>query len=364
MHPLLRPLIFVAALAGAGAVGWLAFHAIAQNMTALRSWRRTEGWVRSWGDNSVRVFPSTDRDAMLQAESIVQWTKYATVEFPSKDEEAVFLAQKKEREVAATAEYEKAFPEVAITTKLGIPADNPVPLLIDPANPAHVKIAGLLQMWAFSASMLGWMLPLIAVGLLALRLGTGGEPVDPDHAPSHWMFTPAPVPLAGGVILRSPPSYWKIALCWSMLGVVLAVSPRIFGYDESLIITVSGTITGAAFAFSLWIMAWRDATLTLSANDHGVRLISITGWKDVPWESIRGLELQRTYETYYRGRGMWELPSPGSVLTSYVFTDSNGRTLLHFGLDLIPDEGRVKLFELCKAHTGATLRTVDKPIKL
>jgi hypothetical protein len=144
-----------------------------------------------------------------------------------------------------------------------------------------------------------------------------------------------------------------------MLGVALAVDFRLRRKSHQ---NHCGTIIGAAIALSIWTMAWRDVTLTLSAYDHGVRLISITGWKDAPWESIRGLERQNTYETYYSGHGMWELPSPGSIL-SYSSTDSNGRTLLHFGLDLIPDEGRIKLFKLCKAHTGATLKTVDKPIK-
>lgn len=212
--------------------------------------------------------------------------------------------------------------------------------------------------------MLGWTVVFLAAGILVLRLGAGGQPDDSTlHPPMHWMFTPPPPPLDGGIVLKYPPSYWKIALGWSLLGVAmfgLSLHPEA-GYSRSS--AISSAIIGLTFAFGVWMSAWRDATLSLTANDSGVRMITTTGWRDVPWDQIKRFERQSTYTTYYSGRGMWELPSPGSVIESYSLTDSSGRALLHFGLDLIPEEGKKDLFRLCKAKTGVSVTYRDVPIR-
>ena len=94
-----------------------------------------------------------------------------------------------------------------------------------------------------------------------------------------------------------------------------------------------------------------------------MRLVSITGWRDVRWEQVKGFQLQSTFTTYYAGRGMWELPSPGSIIKSYALTDANGRTLLSFGPEVIPGEARNDLFRFCKAKTGVSVMSRDVPIK-
>ena len=60
---------------------------------------------------------------------------------------------------------------------------------------------------------------------------------------------------------------------------------------------------------------------------------------------------------------MWELPSPGYIIETFALTDANGRTLLHFGLDLEPEEAKKDLFRLCEAKTGVSVTYRDVPIK-
>ena len=54
---------------------------------------------------------------------------------------------------------------------------------------------------------------------------------------------------------------------------------------------------GAAFAMALWLFAWHTKTLEISANGQGVRMTSVLGWRDVPWEMIRSVEDQQIFTT-------------------------------------------------------------------
>jgi hypothetical protein len=352
VSPLLRVLLLAYSLGIASATGYLAFRAIAQNVTALVSWRRVQGLVSSdasedgwiWGKNSaaVRVYLSADLEAMRNAESTLRDPNF--------------------RQYAPEAEA--LFRVVSYTTDLGIPnGNNTIPLFVDPANDQRIKTAGFLQMWVFPAVTLAFTILFLAAGLLVTRVGAGAQPLRPGETPSRWMFTPPPPPLDGGLTLRYPTSYWRNALIWSLLGVAMfgmALHPE-GGYSRIQIL--SGAILGLSFAVAVWISAWRDATLSLTADDHGVRMITITGWRDVPWDQVKRFERQSTYTTYYSGRGMWELPSPGSIIETFAMTDANGRTLLHFGLDLEPEEAKKDLFRLCKAKTGVSVTYRDIPIK-
>jgi hypothetical protein len=270
MSPLLRVVLLAVCLGIGGGVGRLAVRAIAENVTAMRSWKRVQGWPHGeggengwvWKKNgaTLRVFPSPDLDAMRAIES------YGA--YPDRPD--------------LKAQFDAAFPVAEVTTGLGIPSSlSLIPLFVDPADPQRVKTAGSAR----------------------------------------WMFTSPPPPLEGGIALRNPPSYWKSALFWSLLGVALCVLSLHPEGGISRTKVISGALVGALFAISVWISAWRDATLRITANDHGVRLISITGWRDVRWEEVKGFQLQSIFTTYY------------------------------------------SKFRLCKAKTGVTVMSRDVPIK-
>ncbi len=125
-----------------------------------------------------------------------------------------------------------------------------------------------------------------------------------------------------------------------------------------------GTMLGSAFAISLWIFAWHTKSLQVSANAQRLRMTSVLGWRDVPWEMVGSVELQEIFTTYYNGNlRMWELPFPGSTVRVIAFNDSRGKTLLSFSPELEPKDAIKHLFELCSQRTGCTLqhRTITTP---
>jgi hypothetical protein len=174
------------------------------------------------------------------------------------------------------------------------------PLLVDPADRTHIKPAGLFQMWLTPAGMSLLILILLATALTGIRIGSGqgsGESAGLNHAP--WMFTESPGPLSG-IALHSPTRQWKIVLCWSLLGVALAVIPML-GKSGNPVSRFGAIALGSAFALSLWIFAWHTKTLEVSANEQGVRMSSVLGWRELPWGLIRSVEDQDVFTTYYNG---------------------------------------------------------------
>jgi hypothetical protein len=114
---------------------------------------------------------------------------------------------------------------------------------------------------------------------------------------------------------------------------------------------------GFAFATALWVFACHTKTLELSANPQGLRMTSLLGWRDVPWEMVHGVEMQQIFTTYYNGNmRMWEIPFPGSTVEVFSFNDRQGRTLLSFSPELEPKVGLTQILELCTRRTGSTLQ--------
>jgi hypothetical protein len=221
----------------------------------------------------------------------------------------------------------------------------------------------VFQMWLFPAAMTGWILTLTLIVAGAIWLGRGDGHSGPPSAAGRWMHSRAPGPLADGVVLRSPSSYWKIALCWSLLGIPAVLAPWIVKESGNRITHISLALLGSAYVLGVWGVAWRDVSMELSANAQGIRMSSLTGWRDVPWEMVHGLENQSIFRTYQSPfLGMMELPFPGTALNVYAFTDANDRTLISFGRELVPNEAMAQLFKLCKAHTGHDLTNRDVPI--
>jgi hypothetical protein len=197
-----------------------------------------------------------------------------------------------------------------------------------------------------------FVLALLAVAWTAVRIGSG---VEMQAAGSGWMVTPSPGPLSGGVIVHSPERQWKIVMCWSLLGVAMAVI-TMFSSGGNPLSRIWYISLGSAFALGLWGFAWHTKTLEISANDQGVRTTSALGWREVPWALVRGMEDQDLATTYYNGRmRMWELPFPGSTIRVMAFNDERGRALMSFSPELVPKEGLQSLFDLCRARTGAKL---------
>jgi hypothetical protein len=295
MNPIVRITLALAALAGAWWIGRTLWPAVAQNLAARRAWTRTEGEVR--GMNGA-------------------------IEF----------------EIGTEPSSYRAFAEVDHTW--GLTLFKRAPLFVDPADPARVKPAGLLQMWLAPVEMSGLILLLLAVSLIASFYGTGQSlgSIESGQLHARWVFSPSPGPLRDGISMQSPTRQWKIVLGWSLLGVAMVVSvwitkgssqPSRFGY----------LVLGSAFTLMLWLYAWHTKTLELSANAQGIRMTSVLGWRDVPWELIRGVEEQEIFTTYYNGNmRMWELPFPGSTVRVISFNNQGGRTLMSFSPELGPKD--------------------------
>lgn len=233
-----------------------------------------------------------------------------------------------------------------------------VPLFVDPADPSRIKPAGFLQMWLAPAELSGLILILLATALIAAFFGTGQSVArtEASQSQARWVFTPSPGPLGNGISLHSPTKQWKIVLGWSILGVALAIVVML-GKGDNQASGFFAITLGAAFAIALWIFAWHTKTMEISANGQGIRMTSVLGWRDVPWEMIRGVEEQDIFTTYYNGNmRMWELPFPGSTVRIIAFNDRQGHTLMSFSPELEPKDGLKQLFELCTQRTGSQLQ--------
>ncbi|HWC98041.1 MAG TPA: hypothetical protein VG456_14875 [Candidatus Sulfopaludibacter sp.] len=310
MNPWARILLIVPALAGAALILVTALPAIRANLTALHSWTRTEGEVRAMS---------------------------GAIEFELGTEEA----------------SHRAFANVDHTW--GLSLFKKAPLFIDPADSTRVKPAGLLQMWLAPVEMAGLVLLLLVVALLSAGIGR----ITAVDTSAVWMFTPSPGPASGGVTLHAPVGQWKIVVGWSMLGVAMAVIVLAAGGGR-IPAGMFRIILGAAFAISLWLLAWHTKSMELSANAQGVRLTTVLGWRDVPWTRIRGVQDQHIFTSYYNGQmRMWELPFAGSTTRVLAFTDERGRTVMTFSPTLEPKDAMKQLFALCKQQTGAHLERRD-----
>ncbi len=241
-----------------------------------------------------------------------------------------------------------------VTHTWGLRLFGKAPLLVDPADRAHIKPAGVFQMWLTPAAMTLFILLLLATAWMGARLGTEVETAGrQSHSP--WMFTESPGPF-GGIALHSPSRQWKIVLGWSLLGVALAIIPML-SKGGNPISRIGAITVGSFFALSLWIYAWHTKTLEVSANEQGIRMTSVLGWRELPWGLIRSVEDQDIYTTYYNGRmRMWEMPFPGSSVRVLAFNDERDRTLMTFSPELEPEESLSRLFDLCTERTGLKLR--------
>src|SRR6266498_1415732 len=102
MNPLIRIALVVAAMSGSWLIGRAMWPAVANNLMVRKSWMRTEGEVRAMAGD---------------------------IEFELGSEPAAYRAMAKVDHTWGLSLFHKA------------------PLWVDPADPAHIKTAGFLQMW-------------------------------------------------------------------------------------------------------------------------------------------------------------------------------------------------------------------------
>lgn len=309
---MVRISLVIAALAGVWLIGRAVWPAVSNNLIARKSWTRTEGVVRGM---------NVDIEFELGSEP----TSY------------------------------RAFAKVDHTW--GLSLFKKVPLFVDPADASRIKPAGFLQMWLAPAEMSGMILLLLVGALMAVTLGKEQNVARTEARQSQgrWLITPSPGALANGISLHSPSKQWKIVLGWSILGVAMVIG-AMFGKGDSRVSGFFYMMLGAAFTIALWLYAWHTKTMEVSANGQGIRMTSVLGWRDVPWELIRGVEEQEIFTTYYNGNmRMWEIPFPGSAVRIIAFNDGQGRTLMSFSPELEPKDGLRQLFELCTQRTGARI---------
>ncbi len=252
----------------------------------------------------------------------------------------------------------------AVEHHWGLRFGGKAPIFVDPADPSHIKTAGVLQMWLFPAAMSGLIVLFLASALIVARLGTGQSVAQADagQAQGRWMFSQSPGPLGGGIILHAPTRHWKAVLFWSLLGVAMAIGRMMSGGNQIGRYFLS--TVGAVFALYLWGFAWHTKTMEITANDQGIRMTSVLGWRDVPWALVRGVEDQTIFTTYYNGgTRMWELASAGSTVRGFAFNDQGGRTLMFFSPEVEPQPELDRLFHLCEARTGMHLQRRTIAIK-
>jgi hypothetical protein len=314
MNPIIRIWLVAAALAGIWVVGRAMWPLVATNLTAPRLWTRTTGEVRAMN---------------------------GAVEF----------------EIGQEPSSYRAFAEV--NHNWGLSLFKKVDLFVDPADSKRVKPAGFLQMWLTPAEMACLLLLLLTAAWLAAFLGSGAQDA---QLHGQWTFSASPGPLENGVILHSPTRQWKIVLGWSILGIAMVVLAAL-GKAGNPAARLFYMMLGGAFATALWVFACHTKSLELSANEQGLRMTSVLGSRNVPWEMVHGVEMQEIFTTYYNGNmRMWELPFPGSTVRVVSFNDKQGSTLLRFSPELEPKEGLKQVFALCTQRTGSSLQQRKLPV--
>jgi len=96
--------------------------------------------------------------------------------------------------------------------------------------------------------------------------------------------------------------------------------------------------------------------MEITANDRGIRMISSLGWRDVPWELVRGIEDKEILNTYYNGNmRMWEMPWPGSTTRLITLAGERGFPLMTITPEVEPKAALRRLLDLCERRTGTRM---------
>jgi hypothetical protein len=306
MQTKVRIALVLLALAFAAMAAWFAWFAVLNNRAMLRSWTRTEGRVSGLGDNYVEVEIGTGPDM---------------------------------RRVAIWPDHQ-----------LGLSLSRKAPILVDPADPAHARAGGLLQLWLMPATQALLAGLLLACARAAVRVGcTGGGT---GYGAGHWMLSAPPPPLPTELRVHRPAREWKAPLGWSLMGVLLAAC-EVFGTADAPIIRLLEGSLGGLFALFAWALSLQNRTIEVAADAHGVRETSAFGWRDLRWEEVASVEVREVAPAYHRALHLGsELPFPGRTTRSLVFAGPSGRALMRLSVAMQPSDTMRRLMDFCTARTG------------
>ena len=238
--------------------------------------------------------------------------------------------------------------QVPIVHKLGLSFQKRVPIYVDPANPTRVRTAGLLQMWLWPAGLVFVAVLLFAGAGAAARLG-----------PKPPLFTPA-----SGIVVQRPVSEWKAPLYWSLLGVAcLAIA--VFSRAGTQVERLGLGALGLFFLLAMWALALDNMTMLVSVGADGLRRASAFGWRDVRWDEIGSVAEENSIFGRHENRLLYKTDNsfPGRNVTTIVFRDKSGRSILRMSPDMQPEKSMSQLLDTCARKTGLSLesRTVYHP---
>ncbi|MGC9973545.1 MAG: resistance to Congo red protein [Bryobacteraceae bacterium] len=306
MHTEIRIALVLLASALAALAAWFLRSAVVDNLVMLRSWTRAEGLVTYTGGHEVQIELGTDPDT---------------------------------RRVMIATDHQ-----------LGLSALKKAPVYVDPADPAHVRPGGALQMWLRPAVLVLLAVFFLGCALTAARLGrTGGES---GYGAGHWMLSESPPPLETELRVHRPASEWRAPLFWSLLGVAMAAC-GLFARSGAPLPRL-----GAIFLGGLWVLlmsglSLHNGTTEVAADAHGIRETSAFGWRDIPWEEVAGVETREVVAVNRRAFSLTDnLPIPGRTSRSLVFADRSGRALMRLSVAMQPRDTMRRLLDFCAARTG------------
>jgi hypothetical protein len=276
------------------------------NLVMLRSWTRTEGLVAYAGNHEVQIELGTEPDT---------------------------------RRVTIRPDHQ-----------IGLSALKRVPVYIDPADPAHVRPGGLLQIWLGPAALLLLTLFFFACALAAVRVGRTGD--ETGYGASRWMMNESPPPLDTNLRVHRPASEWKAPLFWSLLGVGMAAC-GVFARSGAPLPRLGAFSLGCLWVLLMAALSLHNGTTEVAADAHGLRETSAFGWRDVPWGDVTSVETREVIAANRRAFSVRDiLPIPGRTTRSLVFAGRGGRTLMRLSVHMQPRDTMRRLLDFCAARTG------------
>jgi hypothetical protein len=319
VHTEVRFTLILVVVTLAAVPAWLAGRIIAANVTVL-SWKRAQGvvvWIG--GDHHV--------------------------------------------EVEIRGEPDPPRISVPIDHTVGLSFLKKVPLYVDPADPRHLRIGGLFQMWLWPTGLVCAALVLLSVAAAAATIGRD-HPDPLRESTGRWMFSPPPPPLQTEIRVYRPASEWQAPLFWSLLGVA-ALASAAFTRSAGQIPRMGLGSVGMLFMLLMWALALDNKTTEIAADQNGMRKSTVFGWCQIRWEQVGSVEKQHTIfgrseRTLRQGSSS---SFPGRDVTTVVFADRNGRRLLSMSPAMQPSRAVRQLLDTCAGKTGLHMefRTIYDP---
>ena len=288
--------------------GWFATKAIQSNRVVLRTWQRAEGVLDGAG--------------------------------PKGTMEIVIGERPDERRLLAPMQHYRGL-------------SRNVTIYLDPADPERARIGGTLQLWLWPATAV--LLCFIGCAGVLVALGAGRGALAEAPAITSWKLSPQPAADPAAIVLHAPKSQGVAPLYWSVLGVA-ALAVGVFAPWGTPFQRLGPILLGSLFVLGTWGLALHNRTLRISATVQGLRETSALGWREVPWERVRSVELRDVVSVPYRLNMREGVATPGQRARTIVFANDNGFALLRMSEHMQPTAAVQRLFDLCEQRTGLQLK--------